>query len=75
MKRLSTNNDYWQDLLSRHRMAKMLREFKEKNKLSYFDLSGLTGFSRQYVYGVEQMTIKPNEKFLEKLNRLLINQL
>ena len=71
MKRLSTNNDYWQDLLKRHRTAKMLRIYKEKNKLSYAELSKTMGFSRQYIYGVEQTTVIANPIFKEKLERLL----
>lgn len=70
MKKLSTNFDYWNDLIKRYQIGKKLRLYKEKHNLSYSALSDLTGFKRQYIYGVEQITVKPNKEFIKKLERL-----
>jgi len=70
VKKLSTNSDYWNEVLKRYRWGKKLRVYKEKHNFSYADLSDITGFKRQYIYGVEQITIKPNSDFIKRIEEL-----
>ena len=62
----ATDGEFWQDILSRHKTAKTIR--KMRDRFDFNTLSDLTGFSRQYIYGVQEMTIKPSEEFIKKLN-------
>ncbi len=70
MKKISTNKQCKKDLKDRYKVSKMLRDFKDKHNFSYADLSEVLGFKRQYIYGVEQVTVKPSEEFISKLKLL-----
>ncbi|MHB8278703.1 MAG: hypothetical protein ACYDIA_13765 [Candidatus Humimicrobiaceae bacterium] len=60
---------FWGSILKRHQTAKAVR--KLRSKFDFKTLSDLTGFKRQYIYGVQEMTIKPSETFINKLNGVL----
>jgi transcriptional regulator with XRE-family HTH domain len=70
MKKVSTNKECKQDLKNRYLVSVMLRDFKDKHNFSYADLSEVLGFKRQYIYGVEQVTVRPSEEFINKFKQL-----
>ena len=56
------------NFLKRYRVAKIVRKLRKN--FDFKQLSDLTGFSRQYIYGVQEMTIKPNQDFINKLKEV-----
>lgn len=62
------NAEFWGNTLKRYKTAKVIRKLRDNLDLS--KLSELTGFSRQYIYGIQEMTIKPSQDFLKKLDQL-----
>ena len=59
---------YWNEVLDRYRTSKTVRSLRKR--FEFKELSELTGFSRQYIYGIQEMTIKPNREFIEKINQI-----
>ena len=70
MKTLETNKDYWNEMIRRYQIGKRLRLYMGKHGFTYLDMQKIMGFKRQYIYGVEQIEIKPNENFITKLEEL-----
>jgi hypothetical protein len=64
-----SDKEYWKDFLNRYRLSKKVRNLKDK--FNFKELSELTGFSKQFIYGIQEMTIKPNEDFIKKLERIV----
>lgn len=48
----------------------MIRHLRIKKGLGFKQIADITGYSRQYVCNVQEMVIKPNGEFIEKLERL-----
>lgn len=63
-----SNKDYWQDVLERYRLSKKIRNLR--GKISMVKIAELTDQTKQYIYGIQEMTIKPSEEFLKKLDQL-----
>ena len=63
-----TGMDYWEECLSLYRASKLVRKIRDKYSLS--DISKLTGFSKNYICGVQELRIKANEDFISKLKEL-----
>ena len=64
-----SNSIIFGNCLKRYRVAKTVRKLRKNLDLK--QLSDLTGYSRQYIYGIQEMLIKPNEDFINKLNEVL----
>jgi transcriptional regulator with XRE-family HTH domain len=67
---MKENKEYWQEFLERYRVSKMIREIRKKLNINQTELGRITGFSKQYVNNVQEMTIKPSEEFIKKLEQL-----
>jgi transcriptional regulator with XRE-family HTH domain len=67
---MKLDKEYWQEFLERYRASKKIREIRKKLNINQTEIGRLTGFSKQYVNNVQEMTIKPNEKFIEKINQI-----
>jgi len=69
---MKTNSKYWNEVLERYRVSKTIRRLREKFNISFKDLSEITGYSRQYIYGIQEITIKPSEDFKHILGAIEI---
>jgi transcriptional regulator with XRE-family HTH domain len=67
---MKSNDSYWKEFLRRYRVSKTLREIRTKKNLRLRDLSSITGYSKQYINNVQEILIKPNEDFIQKLWKL-----
>lgn len=63
---MRSNNEYWQETLERYRLSKQIRRIRKKLRLR--DLEKQLGYSRQYINNIQEIIIKPNKEFIEKLN-------
>jgi len=66
---IKSNEIYWQDTLERYKTSKTIRNFQKKYSMG--QLTEMTGFTKQYIFNVREMNIKPNEDFIKKLNEVL----
>ena len=67
---MKTNNDYWQETLTRYRISRFLRDYRKSNNLTYTGLAEILGTTRQYIYSIEEITLKPSDDFLSKLKTI-----
>ena len=67
-----SNKEYWEDFLNRYRLSKTIRVLR--NKISMKEIAELTDQSKQYIYGIQEMAIKPSEEFLTKLSEVINGQ-
>ena len=67
---MRSNKEYWQETLERYRVSKRIREIRKKLKLGIKDLAKQMGYSRQYINNVQEIIIKPDREFMEKLEDL-----
>lgn len=65
---MKSNDTYWHEVLNRYRLSKTIRGLR--HKMGLLEIGNKTGKSRQYVYAIQEMTIKPNKEFLNKLENL-----
>lgn len=56
---------YWQELLERYRLSKRIRRLRRNYSL--LDLCDLMKETKQYIYAIQEMTIKPSQDFINKL--------
>lgn len=63
-----SDKKYWDDTLDRYRASKTIRSLRRSYGL--LEIGNLTGHTRQYIYGIQEMTIKPNSEFIKKLNEI-----
>jgi GTP-binding protein EngB required for normal cell division len=63
-----SNKEYWNDVLERYRLSKKIRNLR--SKFSMVKIAELTDQTKQYIYGIQEMTIKPSEVFIKKLDQL-----
>ena len=64
-----TDQQYWDKLLSYHRASKTIRRLRDKIPLE--KLIESTGYSKNYICGVQEYYVYPNKTFIEKLNEVL----
>ena len=67
---MRSNKEYWQETLERYRVSKRIREIRKKLKLGIKDLAKQMGYSRQYINNVQEIIIKSNREFINKLEDL-----
>ncbi len=67
---IRSNKEYWQETLKRYRVSKRIRGIRKKLKLGIKDLAKQTGYSRQYINNVQEIIIKSNKDFINKLEDL-----
>ena len=67
---MRSNKEYWQETLERYRVSKRIREIRKKLKLEIKDLARQMGYSRQYINNVQEIIIKSNKDFTNKLEDL-----
>ncbi|MHB1334481.1 MAG: helix-turn-helix domain-containing protein [Candidatus Humimicrobiaceae bacterium] len=67
---MKSNKECWQEVLERYRASKKIREIRKKLHINQSEIGRLTGFTKQYVNNVQEMTIKPSEDFLKKLEEV-----
>jgi len=65
---MKSDDYYWHEVLSRYKASKLIRRLRHKFGLTL--IAGKTNTTRQYVYAIQEMTIKPNADFISKLERL-----
>jgi len=65
---MKSNEEYWKETLRRYRISKMIRKIRRKFRL--MDLENRLGYSKQYINNVQEITIKPNKEFLNKLEKI-----
>jgi len=65
-----TDKECWQDVLERYKTSKMIRSIRKNFHINQTEIGRLTGYSKQYVNNVQEMTIKPNEDFINKLKEV-----
>ena len=65
---MRSNKEYWQGTLDRYRVSKRIRRLRKKLRLR--DLEKQMGYSRQYINNIQEMNIKPNKEFINKLEDL-----
>ena len=63
-----TDSRRWADMLRLYRASKLTGKLIDRFSLK--GLAELTGFSISYISGVEGFHIRPNEEFLNKLEKL-----
>lgn len=63
---IKSNEEYWQETLERYRLSKRIRRIRKKLRLR--DLEKQLGYSRQYINNIQEIIIKPNNEFINKLN-------
>ena len=69
--KIKSNGMYWVDILNRYRASKSIRTIRRKFDIDFKYLQEHLEYSRQYIYGVQEMTIKPSKDFLDRLDLLL----
>lgn len=63
--------NFWQYSIKKYRVSKMIRELIEKDDgYDYSSLGNRLGVSRQYIYNVMMMNLKPNQDFISRLKEL-----
>jgi transcriptional regulator with XRE-family HTH domain len=67
---MKTNNDYWQETLTRYRISRFLRDYRKSNKLTYTGLAEILKTTRQYIYSIEEITLKPSDDFIQRLKQI-----
>ena len=65
---MRSNKEYWQETLERYRVSKRIRIIRRKMRLR--DLEKQLGYSRQYINNIQEVIIKPNKDFINKLEDL-----
>lgn len=65
---IKSNGEYWQETLERYRLSKRIRRIRKKLRLR--DLEKQLGYSRQYINNIQEIIIKPNREFINKLKDL-----
>jgi len=65
---IKSNGEYWQETLRRYNTSKSIRRVRKKFKMGYKELSEFTGYSRQYINNVQEIIIKPDTNFINKLD-------
>lgn len=63
-----TDKQYWEEFLKRYRLSKKVKKLRDKFGLS--EIGNMTGQSRQYIYAIQEMTIKPSEEFKKRIGEL-----
>lgn len=66
------NIDFWNYSIDKYRASKMIRNIISKNGkgFKFRDLAKDLGMSRDYIYQVMMMNIKPSEEFLRNLKEI-----
>ena len=64
--------DFWELSLEKYRISKKIRKIINKNGkgFKFKELSEILNVSRDYIYQIMLMNIKPNREFIEKLNEI-----
>jgi hypothetical protein len=65
---MKSNDEYWHGVLNRYRLSKAIRGLRRK--MGLWEIAKKTDRTKQYVYGIQEMTIKPNKDFINKLESL-----
>lgn len=64
--------DFWNYSLKKYRVSKMIREIIGKNNgYNYTSLARKLGVSRQYIYNIMMMNLKPSEEFIQNLKNII----
>lgn len=67
---MRSNKEYWEETLERYRVSKRIREIRKKFKIPLKGLVKEMGYSKQYINNVQEIIIKPNGEFINKLEDL-----
>ena len=67
---MRSNKEYWEETLERYRVSKRIREIRKKFKIPLKSLVKEMDYSKQYINNVQEIIIKPNREFINKLEDL-----
>ena len=67
---MKSNKEYWEETLERYRVSKRIRKIRKKFNIRLKDLVKVMGYSKQYINNVQEIIIKPNKDFINKLEDL-----
>jgi len=69
------NKNFWELSLEKYRVSKKIRKIISKNHggFKFRELAKRLNVSRDYIYQVMLMNIKPNKDFINKLNKITQN--
>jgi len=69
------NKNFWELSLEKYRTSKKIRKIISKNGkgFKFRELAKRLNVSRDYVYQIMLMNIKPNKDFINKLNKITQN--
>ena len=67
---MRSNKEYWEETLERYRVSKRIREIRKKFKIPLKGLVKEMDYSKQYINNVQEIIIKPNREFINKLEDL-----
>jgi ribosome-binding protein aMBF1 (putative translation factor) len=65
---MKSDEIYWNDILDRYRVSKTIRQLR--HKMGLLAIAKKTNTTKQYVYAIQEMTMKPNQEFKTKLEKL-----
>ena len=68
---MRTDKEYWENTISRYRASKLIREIRRNKNLGLTDIGKATNKSKQYVYSVQEIIVKPSQDFMTKLEAII----
>ena len=67
---MKSDKEYWEDTISRYRASKKIREIRRNLMLGLTEIARLTGKTRQYIYNIQEINLKPSKEFLDTLKQI-----